>query len=331
MTLTKDENYELYDKFPDYLRLETSFLTKKEEIEKYNEECAIIDKEYLGKFTDCKDVCAKFKCIAIQFLNVFKSDESESVNGFSFLNFWLNYQLMNIPKSIVSARQFYDKLKGKDHSFDSENKLIDKISDIEEKNLTNIVMLYNLYKKYNEIYDIINNSANSEKNCLDYPEQCAQLFEEANKKCSKDNINFCKALNKFKEKYEYMFQGTAYENCKLDKNLPMIVYSDPLSHETELEEDYDSSEGLHMGSGDHAISAHLRNIIVIIFTLISFFLIFLILYKATPFGIYFRRQIRRVKEKWINLEYINENKSILQNISSEPLNEKNNQLHIPYY
>ncbi|SBT52678.1 PIR Superfamily Protein [Plasmodium ovale wallikeri] len=324
MTLTKDENYELCDKFPDYLKLEASFFTNKEELGKFNEECAMIEREYLGKFTNCKDVCAKFKCIAIQFLSVFESDEYDSANGFSFLNFWLNYQLMNIPKSIVSARQFYDKLKVKDHGFDSENKLIDKIYVIEKEHLENMAMLYKLYEKYNAIHDIIKNTDQPEKNCSDYPEECTQLFEKANKNCSTNNVKFCRALETFKTKYEYMFKDTEYENCKLHKTLTLTNYIDQ-------DEDLYLSTDSYTSSGDQGINSHFRSIIIVIFTVISFFSIFLILYKATPFGIYFRRQIRRVKEKWINLEYINENKSILQNIASEQLNEENNQLRIPYY
>ncbi|SBT73130.1 PIR protein [Plasmodium ovale] len=323
MTLKKDENYEFCDHFQFYLKLEALLLAKKEELGKFNEGCSSIENDYSGIISNSKDICAKFKHIATQFLNVTGSDDSVNKYGFFYLNFWLNHQLKDIKNPTVSSKQFYDNLKEKDPGFDIELKLNDKMSVIEKEHLNNMIMLRNLYENYNAIQDIINDQETSEKSCLDYPEKCTKIFEEANKYCSTDNINFCKALKTFIEKYEYMFKDTDYKNCKLHKPLTLTNYSH--------QEDPDSSEYFYADSWDQGISAHSRNKIVVIFTLISFFLIFLILYKATPFGTYVRSQIRRVKEKWINLEYYNENKSILQPTEYQPINEETSQLHIPYY
>ncbi|SBS82079.1 PIR Superfamily Protein [Plasmodium ovale curtisi] len=331
MTMTKDENYELCDEFPYYIKLEESIISGIDKSGKFNEECALIEQDYSGEFSNCKDVCAKFKHIATLFLNETESDNSEFINVFFFLNFWLNYQLMNISESIVSARQFYDNLKIKDSGFDSAHKLNDKIRVIEKEQLKNMAMLYKLYKNYNGINDTIKSTSESEKNCLEHTEQCTLIFEEANRMCSADNKNFCRALESFKGKYEYMFKDITYENCKLHKPLPLVAYIDPSRHGTEIEDDYDLSEISNMGSGNQGISAHLKSIIVVIFTLLSFFLIFLILYKATPFGIYFRSQIKRLKKKLANIEYDNERKSIHQITEYKPLKGKSNELCIPYY
>ncbi|SBS94333.1 PIR Superfamily Protein [Plasmodium ovale curtisi] len=331
MTYTKDVNYELCEHFTDYIRLEESILSNVGESGNFNEKCEHIEEFYSGKLHNSKDICTKFKCIATKLLTSTKSEDSGFINACFYLNFWLNYKLMDTPKSIVSAKQFYDKLKDEDSGFDSEHKLINKIHVIEEEHLKNMVMLHNLHKKYNEIHDIIHNTSDSDKNCMNYSEQCIQKFDEANKNCSPYNIKFCKALEAFKEKYEYMLNDSEYENCKLHKPLSSVVYVDPLDREKAIEEDFDFTADSSMVSGDQAFSTHLRNIMVVIFTVISFFLVFLGLYKATPFGIYFRRQIRRVKENWINLEYVNENKSILQPTEYQPINEENNQLHISYY
>ncbi|SBT83655.1 PIR protein [Plasmodium ovale] len=297
----------------------------------FNDKCALIEEDYSGELTKSKDICVKFKYFATKFLNVTESEEFVLVNGLSFLNFWLNYQLKHIHRSIVSPKDFYVKLKEKDPGFDSAGKLNNKIHVIEENHLKNIILLYNLYEKYNTIQSIINITEESEKKCLDHIEQCTQMFEEANKKCSTGNIKFCKALASFKGKYEYMFEGITYNNCKLLKLLPSVYYLDPSRRGIEPEEDYASSEGSHMGSGDQEISASTRNIIAVIFTLISFFLIFLILYKATPFGIYFHRKIKRMKEKWANIEYDIESKSIVENTEFQSVKEKSNELRMPYY
>ncbi|SBT84428.1 PIR protein [Plasmodium ovale] len=324
MTVTKDENYELCEEFPFYIKLEELIFSKVEEYGKFYEKCALIENDYSDTLDKCKDICVKFKYIATQFLKEIESGDSPVDNGFFFLNFWLNYQLKDNQKSTISAKHFYDNLKGKDPDFDRENKLINKIHVIEEKYFNKVVMLYNLYKNYNEVQAIINDITKFEKNCLSYSEQCIQMFEEANRSCSSDNINFCRALRTFKTKYEYMFQDTKYENCKLHKALTLTNYA-------EQEEDFYLLEDLYAGTGDQAINAHIRNIMIVIFTVISFFFLFLVLYKATPFGIYFRRQIRRVKEKWTNLEYVNDNKSILHNTEYQPLKENSDQLRIPYY
>ncbi|SBT55981.1 PIR Superfamily Protein [Plasmodium ovale wallikeri] len=298
--------YELCEEFPLYLSIEASLHTKKEELEKFNEKCKLIENDYTGILNESKDICAKFKYMATPFVNVTESNNSEIANVFLFLNFWLNYQLKDNQKSTISAKHFYDNLKRKDPDFDKENKLIDRIHVIEEKYLNKLVMLYNLYKNYNEVKAIIDDIKQPKKNCSNYPEQCIRLFEEANRNCSSDNINFCRALRTFKTKYEYMFKDTEYEKCKLHKALTLTNYEEP--------EDLDSFEDLDADPGDQAINAHIRNIIV-----------------ATPFGIYFRRQIRRVKEKWTNLEYVNDNKSIFHNTEYQPLNENSNELRIPYY
>ncbi|SBS89348.1 PIR Superfamily Protein [Plasmodium ovale curtisi] len=329
MTIIKEEIYGLCDEFPEFIKIEALLFLGMGKSENFNNKCALIEGDYSETLTESKDICVKFKYFVTNFL--IESDESGSVNGLSFLNFWLNYQLKHIHHSIVSPKDFYDKLKETDPEFDSEHKLKDKIGVIEENHLSNMIMLRNLYEKYNAIQDIINDKEESEKNCLNYPEECTRMFEEANKNCSNDNTNFCKALGTFKEKYEFMFKGTEYTKCKLHKILTLTDYADPSSRVTVPEEDYDLSGGSHMGSEDQGISAHIRNIIVLIFTLVSFFLIFLILYKATPFGIYFRNQIKRVKKKWANIEHGDENKSILQNTEYQPLRGKSNELRIPYY
>ncbi|SBT52662.1 PIR Superfamily Protein [Plasmodium ovale wallikeri] len=329
--MTNDEIYDLCDEFPECIKMEALLFLRMGELGNFNDKCALIEKDYSGVLTESKDICVKFKYIATQFLNVTESEESILVNGLSFLNFWLNYQLKHIHGSIVSPKDFYDKLKKTDPEFDSEHKLKDKIDDIEENHLKNITLLYNLYEKYNTIQSIINTTEESEKNCIDHIEQCTHLFEKANKNCSTSNIKFCKALESFKGKYEYMFEDITHNNCKLLKLLPSVDYVDPSRGRIEPEEDYASSAGSHMGSGDQGISARTRNIVAVIFTLISFFLIFLILYKATPFGIYFNRKIKRMKEKWANIEHDIERKSIVENTEFQSVKEKSNELHMPYY
>ncbi|SBT57065.1 PIR Superfamily Protein [Plasmodium ovale wallikeri] len=331
MTLTKEENYEFCENFPLYLRLEASFLTKEDESEKFKEKCELIENYYSEIIINSKDICTKFKYISMHLLNSQESEDSVFINGLFYLNFWLNYQLKDVQKSKGTPRQFYDNLREKDHDFDSAHKLNDKIRVIEKEHLCNMIMLRKLYENYNAIEDIIKDTKESEKNCLLYTEESTRVFDEANRNCTPNNINFCRALETFKEKYEYILKDTGYEKCKLNKPLSLTDYEDPLRRGIEPEEDYDLSEGSYAGPEHHGINVHSRNIIVVIFTLISLFLTSLILYKTTPFGIYFRHQVRRVKEKLTNIEYVNEYKSILQNTESQPIEAGTNQLRIPYY
>ncbi|SBS91781.1 PIR Superfamily Protein [Plasmodium ovale curtisi] len=329
MTLAKDDNYKFCEYFPFYQILEASYLTQRES-EKFKEKCTLIENDYEGILNKSKDICANFKYMATPFFNVTESNDSEHVNGFSFLNFWLNYQLMNIQKSTVTPQQFYSNLKSKDSDFDSEKKLINEIHVIEEKHLKNMGMLYNLYKNYNGIYNIIKDTTESEKDCLVYIGECTRIFEEANSNCLPDDINFCRALETFKEKYEYILKESGHKKCKLDKELPLIPYPESSRRETEMEDDF----YMLLGSDtelDQGIRYNIRNIIVVMFTLISLFLIFLVLYKATPFGIYFRSQIKRMKKKWGNIDYYDKRKSGLQNTEYHILKEKSNELRIQYY
>ncbi|SBT55994.1 PIR Superfamily Protein [Plasmodium ovale wallikeri] len=330
MTRAKDDKYKFCEYFPFYQILEASYLTQGES-EKFKQKCALIENDYTGILNESKDICANFKYMATLFFNATESNDSEHVNGFSFLNFWLNYKLMNIPKSVVTPQQFYSNLKSKDSDFDSEKKLTNEIHVIEEKHLKNMEMLYNLYKNYNGIHNIIKDTTESEKDCLVYTGECTRIFEEANSNCLPDNIDFCRALEIFKEKYEYILRESGHKKCKLDKELPLIPYSESSRRGTEMEDDFYMPLGSDAELGDQGIHANIRNIIVVMFTLISLFLIFLVLYKVTPFGIYFRSQIKRIKKKWENIEYYDKRKSRLQDTEYYMLKEKSNELRIQYY
>ncbi|SCA59765.1 Plasmodium vivax Vir protein, putative [Plasmodium vivax] len=73
---------------------------------------------------------------------------------------------------------------------------------INKEEVDNINSLYHLYYNYNEIKNILVDTEQSQKLVEHYAKYCVEKYRDLKDKCSEENVDFCKALTMFKNKYE---------------------------------------------------------------------------------------------------------------------------------
>ncbi|CAG9485607.1 unnamed protein product [Plasmodium vivax] len=111
-----------------------------------------------------------------------------------FLNYWLNHHLIENSTNEKYHNKLYDCLNSYRSTFDPNNKLKDKIFDI-QKYFKNINILYTLYKNYNDIKEKRSND------CHSFLVNCKEYYNKALEKCFQGgDYKLCerlKAFNKF--------------------------------------------------------------------------------------------------------------------------------------
>ncbi|SBT57213.1 PIR Superfamily Protein [Plasmodium ovale wallikeri] len=233
-------------------------------------------------------ICKIFKRL-IQFLYTDSLEGASRNNEHDdYLSYWLSFKLKEIDETDACAKTFYQSMVATDLEFKSTYHSKIKIRNIGEDEFSKIKALYVMYKKYNEINNLIDNKGSMENNCMELSNECVKQYKEVEKNCPKINDNFCKALTEFEGKYkELSKKSTASSKCD-NKPLPPLKESDITSPVTRTELDgqpqkvldsrVESSEEPEGGSID------MQSIIIPVFSILGICLIKFILFKFTSFG-----------------------------------------------
>ncbi|CAG9474664.1 unnamed protein product [Plasmodium vivax] len=165
-----------------------------------------------------EDLCAKFKCFYRLLFDPLGVNAYKNKENSEYLNFWLNKEFKKANISSISVPEFYSKLKFYDRSFDSGNKLQQKMFVFGKEELEHMNTLYDMHNIYNTIISL---HAEDKKTCHEYSEECVEKYTDSIGNCSNIKFtNFCKALKSFKEKYDKI-NSVPMGICKGKNILPL--------------------------------------------------------------------------------------------------------------
>ncbi|SBT57129.1 PIR Superfamily Protein [Plasmodium ovale wallikeri] len=238
-----------------------------------------------------QNLCKKFK-----YLNqLITKDEFEMLskidNKFEYTNYWLNYELEENKKyPHISSEKFYQKLKGKDKTYE-ENNLQIKIRNIDKVHLGFMKTLEKLYINYNGLQNIIFVSSQRDKTCAYYSQMCYDEYENSIKVCTNPNsTNFCKALEDYREKYEVLcIMNDSMNKC------PSSELKTLSKNEKAIRQQLDNAAQLQFGilPGYSSDGYTGMTAITVIGVILSLSLSLFLLYVFTPFGSWLRHRIKR--------------------------------------
>ncbi|SBT55849.1 PIR Superfamily Protein [Plasmodium ovale wallikeri] len=322
----KEESYDFFKYFEDYIKYEKSIQTEWN-VPSYKNECMFNKRLYAQNLNDLEVICAKFKCFHNSLFYSFSSNNKHNEYT-QYLNFWVNNQLKDNPAFSTTVNSFYRKLKDISFTFDTKNKLEGKIYDIDNEQFTNMKFLYDLYSNYSSIKRI-NDFPTSENNCLEYAQKCVKTYGDAIKKCPDYNTIFCKALKVFKEKYDGINKKEALKNCNVQELSPLPEYKAPTL-------DMRTSEGGELSSmeqsdqTEHPSNPYFSYVTGFTGSFIGIFFTFLILYKYTPLRSNLFHTIIKGKQMRTNLEEEYNQELLLDNSELEHHNSDNMSYNILY-
>ncbi|SBT83554.1 PIR protein [Plasmodium ovale] len=193
----------------------------------------------------CKDFVSFFTLLNTEY-------SGAAITGVSnkypeFLNFWLNRQFRARSISVTPKSTFYQHLINNYKTFEAENKLNNKIHDIDDLHFNKLNSLYEFYKVY---YDL---KSNNNENCSKFLEHFKKDYTPAWKKCFNENdVEFCKALEKFTKFYEEDKTSISTVCITGKSSLPKLL--SPRSYQIENKEDKKIGNSLIMGTHNATIS-----------------------------------------------------------------------------
>ncbi|SBT02006.1 PIR Superfamily Protein [Plasmodium ovale curtisi] len=198
---------------------------------------------------------------------------------FQIINYWLNDLLRPGSEDIQKSRlNIYKEFMQK---YTKLNSYVSNIYYIHDKIFMKKKELYKLYKKYNDLLNILENY-NSSK-CVDISNLVNDYNNIIEQYPNKDNSNFSEVLTKFRSEFEKVAEE--YINNCSPKILPFRSFIEPPSatvryadHSQQITEDGDE---LHIHSSENMISTFT---LTLFGTTIGVFLTLLVFYKITLFG-----------------------------------------------
>ncbi|KMZ91089.1 hypothetical protein PVMG_04861 [Plasmodium vivax Mauritania I] len=204
MTSLDLTDYGFFKRIEEYFKNEQEVETSFSSVETSDVCFSFKNDSNFDKVRDPEIICKKFKNL-FNTLSSFKKNIQNSPyynSDCRFINYWLNDKLRNDSTNDSNyVKKFYDKLK-EDKSFDTKNLLKDKIYDIDDRDLKNLRVLYNLYVSLYKIIDKINNKPGSQSYmCSFYTNTCIEEYKEAKIFCNDESMIFCKALDEFRDSY----------------------------------------------------------------------------------------------------------------------------------
>ncbi|SCA60273.1 hypothetical protein PVT01_000082600 [Plasmodium vivax] len=207
----KDDNYDFFDNIVDYIEKEENAIS-----EVISDQSCSCCESFSAMSTDMFKNTETAKRICVQFVKLFgllstlkekRIRDSNYKKDGAFLNYWTNMQIsnnMNNQKKCV--QDFYDDIENhciQSYQLDS---LSDFSYDINNDDINNLNILYDLYKKYNKINGIITKqSEEPEKLKLYCCDNCFDGYKLIRSSCIGLQNKFCDQLNKFKQKYEDLY------------------------------------------------------------------------------------------------------------------------------
>lgn len=249
-----------------------------------NNICDVTASKFLGDTVKLTNVCKIFKRL-IQLLYTYILEHTSTKNEDNdYMSYWLSYKLNGIVDSSACAKTFYQSMLVNDLAFKRKYHSRIKIRNIGQDDLSKMKALYVMYKKYNEIKNLIDGIQPIENNCMHLSNECVNQYKEVEKNCPKNNDNFCKALAEFEGKYKELSEKCMTSNKCGNKPLPPLKANDLTSPVTRTELDgqpqkvldakVESSEEPEGGSID------MQSIIIPVFSILGICLIKFILFKV---------------------------------------------------
>ncbi|SBT73144.1 Plasmodium vivax Vir protein, putative [Plasmodium ovale] len=194
--MSKKPDYEIFDSLGKYMLKEKGITNSSSE--KINNFCNAILR-LPDSSTDAENLCKQF----VHFFKLLYEEYndptiSDNRNKYpEFLNYWLNSQFRAKNIKISPESKFYKYFINNYDKYVEENILKDKLYHIEDKYFNKMHMLYEFYKKYNEINEAANGG------CTKFLDHCKTNYSEAWKKCFSEKDNpFCSALDGFRKFYD---------------------------------------------------------------------------------------------------------------------------------
>ncbi|SBT00023.1 PIR Superfamily Protein, partial [Plasmodium ovale curtisi] len=237
-----------------------------------------------------KNLCKQFKFLYQNIDEDSYSAFSKSTKNFAYTNYWLNIELNKKGTNNILAKDFYNKIKGKDEDFDKNN-LVNIINNIDEFELGNMKILDTLYTNYYEIRNVSVSPSPEGKSCLHHSQISVDAYEKIIINCpDNEDTALCNILEDYREKYEGL-QGliSSLGNCKSADLIELPDYKAAIKKKQMLHMDSDlGSQGTH--SSDRSAGITSITALGIIF---GIFLFLYVLYMFTPFGTWLRPQIQR--------------------------------------
>ncbi|SBT55266.1 PIR Superfamily Protein [Plasmodium ovale wallikeri] len=308
-----EESYNFFQYFEDYIKYEES-IKDQWNTSVYKNGCTFDGRINVERLNNIGVICAKFKYFYnLLFYSI--SSYHKHKEYAEYLNFWVNSQIKNNIIPTITVKDFYNNVIFYSILFDSQNKLKNKIYDINEELFTNMKNLYDLYRNYYNILILTKTSA-SKNNCLQHSTKCVQVYEQAINKCPNDNTVFCKALKDFKEKYDGINNPASLKNCKEEELLALPQYKGP-SLEGALPEGQLKFMDEPNDQAEHASITYFNYVFGFTGTIIGIFFILLILYKYTPFRSRLFRGIINQRKILTNLDETYNQESLLDNSELE--------------
>ncbi|SBT55834.1 PIR Superfamily Protein [Plasmodium ovale wallikeri] len=315
------ESYDFFKYFAEYIKYEESIQTQWN-TSAYINGCTFDGRINFEKLNDVEVICAKFKYFYnLLFYTDFRNT-SKHKEYTEYLNFWVNSQLKNNIIPTTTVNDFYNKLKHYSITFDVQNALQHKIYDINKEEFTNMKFLYDLYRSYYNIL-IITEASEGKYRCLDHSTKCAQVYEEAIKKCPTNGTVFCKALNVFKGKYDEINKKESLKNCE-EQELPSLPeYKAPTTARNEFQDEHLEPMEAALDSSENATITYFNYIFGITGTTLGILFTLLILYKYTPLRFSLFRRIIKGRKTRTNLEEAYNHELLLDNSALEHNNSYN--------
>ncbi|KMZ95499.1 hypothetical protein PVMG_05806 [Plasmodium vivax Mauritania I] len=193
---------------------------------------------YFKNKITAKRICNEFVKLYVSLTDLrnYTNDDINYVKCSEFLNYWVNFKLSKSMKNEdYTVRHVYNAIETHIMYSDVYDKYINFICDINKDELHKMNILYNLYEKYTDIDVILDNSTNKDKELLlllSLSTACCQDYLEANYMCNgvnDDNSNhsqFCLQLEKFKTKYERLYDRVDGKGSKYISNFKRLTQCD---------------------------------------------------------------------------------------------------------
>ncbi|SBT00865.1 PIR Superfamily Protein [Plasmodium ovale curtisi] len=177
-----------------------------------------------------KDICAKFKHF-YDFIILTKGEskpKSLDNKDFTYLNYWLNSKLrINTISSHINVNDIHNKLKNCDSEIAGKGKFEGNLYEIEDEDFENMNLLNKLHNSHSEIFNNISKHRTGKISCLKQYTEFIDTYKKGISQCHNDNINFCHALNIYKNKYKEIYgTNSISDKCSDADLLKLPTYKD---------------------------------------------------------------------------------------------------------
>ncbi|KMZ96073.1 hypothetical protein PVNG_06434 [Plasmodium vivax North Korean] len=153
------------------------------------------------------------------------------INDWTFLNYWLNYELNKSPfyKNIF-VNEFYNNMENYIlHILGYVFFINDEIYDINKDELDKIHILFNLYSNYYGIINEGNIVCKTKDICLDFSNKCAEEYKKGIIKCENIDSDFCRNIDQFKRKYVSLKESDkSKDDFNSNELIPLPTYDQAL-------------------------------------------------------------------------------------------------------